>query len=167
MKAYTFEKLVSFNFKDHLTSDYLEWTNDKLLQKYIPSMRKTWDIEALSAFVMKQFEDPHIDFFAIIAFDHNKNIGGIHIGNAKLRQSSPSQITISLLIGIQEARYCGIGKEVINNLIQIVDNNYPHIKCIEAVVNKQNDPSQALFQSLWFERVGVKDDDYIYHYRYH
>ena len=93
------------------SANYLSWMQDETTKKYFPNLSKIKTIHSLKDSIKCLNDDKKISIYKIV-------LDNLHVGNIQLREIHANTLLLSILIGDKQHRGTGIGKKVIQLLIE-------------------------------------------------
>ena len=136
--------------KDFISHKYLDWMNDKNINKFINKAKDNTSLDDLDLFAKDMIDSDFDYFFAII---HKKK--KCHIGNVRLGSidSSFKKSNFGILIGDKSFHGCGIATEVLE-LIKHFSFNYLKLEKIHFPVVKEHTAAMNLYAKTKFICLG-------------
>jgi len=142
-------KLQPFS-KELISNKYLDWLNDKDINKFIDKANDNTSLDELNFFVESMIESDFDYFFAII---HKKK--KCHIGNVRLGAIDThfKKSNFGILIGDKRFHGYGVATEVLE-LIKHFSFNYLKLDKIHFPVVKEHTAAMKLYAKTKFTCLG-------------
>lgn len=140
----------------HLSMNYVNWLNDKKVNKYLES-KGGYTIETLEAFLKEQ-QKKQILFWAIFIKNSHKHIGNIKIDPIDLEHNSGEY---GIMMGDTTEWGKGYAKEASIKIINYCFNELKLSKITLGVINK-NKAAVKLYEKIGFERYAIINNYGVY-----
>jgi RimJ/RimL family protein N-acetyltransferase len=130
--------------------NYLNWINDSAVTRGMASGYFPTSLAQLEAYVNSVLTDEHTLFFALCLEENNR-----HIGNVKVDRIDwiAGTCELGIIIGEEDARGRGYGKEAMKVLIQYIFQDL-NLRKISLAVFENNTAAKHLYESLGFIEEG-------------
>lgn len=142
-------KLQPFS-KDLISNKYLNWINDKDINRFIDKANNKTSLDDLNFFVESMMESDFDYFFAIIHKKKKCHIGNVRLGTIDFHFKKSN---FGILIGDKRFHGYGVATEVLE-LIKDFGFNYLKLDKIHFPVVKENTAAMKLYAKTNFTCLG-------------
>ena len=134
---------------------YVKWLNNKLVSENVGLDGKTITLESEVKWIRK---NQNKYYFAIVLKENNELVGNISFNNIDLIHRSA---TLNIMIGEEEKRGQGYGKEAIKLLLEYGFNNL-NLNNVMLKVYSFNRGAIKMYESLGFKKFGTRHNSYYF-----
>ena len=136
--------------KDFISNKYLDWINDKDINRFIDKANDNTSLDDLKFFAESMIESDFDYFFAIIYKKKQCHIGNVRLGAI---DSHFKKSNFGILIGDKRFHGCGVATEVLE-LIKHFSFNYLKLEQIHFPVVKEHTAAMRLYAKTKFTCLG-------------
>jgi RimJ/RimL family protein N-acetyltransferase len=142
----------------HVTDDYVNWMNDKDINKYLESRHEVHSLSSIKNFVKHMSQNDTNFLFGIFCSDTSKHIGNIKLGPIDYRYN---RAEIGLIIGNKKYWGKGLATEAIIAVCNIASRDLK-LRKVEAGCYSSNVGSKKAFEKAGFELEGLLKKHFCY-----